>query len=360
MMKSRMRVGLVGFGRIAESAHRPAWLALPGVDVVAVADCCRERREAAAEQVVGVRTYLSCQEMLETERLDCLDICTPPYDHAPSIVAACEHRVQRIVCEKPLTTTPEGLQAIEDAQARSGCQVYTVNSWLQSDLHRLVRMVLEAGTIGVVEAVTLRTFRPDCAIGVACWEPRWRTNPVYAGGGIVLDHGWHQLYLVARWIGTDPVEVEARLQTVQARHAPVEDKAVIDLGFSSAKGRIELSWAAPGRSNDGEIRGTRGTVVIGDEGLIVRTEGGDTSHAYGERLSDSSYHPDWFSALFARVLADRSGRVAQANRQEAAMLLRTLFSAYRAAAAREKSVTEDLPLHRQEGLVTADALRRRS
>jgi predicted dehydrogenase len=124
------------------------------------------------------------------------------------------------------------------------------------------------------------------------------------------------------------VDVAATLRTVQERHAPVEDYAVLDLRFPAARGRIELSWAAEGRANDGEIVGTRGTIRIADEGVTISSRDGTVDHRYGERLSDSSYHPDWFGALFASILADARREQGRENMREAGMLVDTLFKAY--------------------------------
>ena len=298
------RVGLVGFGRIAESAHLPAWHGLPGVEVVAIADHCPARSDAAEAAAPGARIFDNCAAMLDEMRLDCLDICTPPHDHTPSILAGCEADISQIICEKPLAASTADYDTIADAQAWSGSQVYTINTWVQSDLHRLVTAAVAEGAIGEVRHVRLRTLRPDCALGVSSWQPRWRTDPFYAGGGIVLDHGWHQLYLMARWIGAAPTGVQARLRTVHALHAPVEDEADIDLVFPNATGRIELSWASSHRVNDGEIIGTRGRIKIEDDRLAIQSGDETRILPYGERLSDSSYHPEWFQALFTRVRAD--------------------------------------------------------
>ncbi len=321
-------MGIVGYGKIAELAHMPAWMALPSADVVAIADTCPVRRAAALDALPHAHVYETCADMLRSEMLDVLDVCTPPSNHSPSIVAGCTARVGRIVCEKPLTAAPEEYRAIASAQSTSGSQVFTVNSWLQSDLHRLISRELRNGTIGRVTHVKLRTLRPDCALGVPSWQPRWRTDPKYAGGGIVLDHGWHQLYLMANWIGTKPEGLSAKLDTVKPLHLPVEDVATLDIDFPDATGRIELSWAAPTRTNDGEVVGTRGTIAIEDDRLVVHTDAGEETRPYGERLSDSSYHPEWFISLFNQILSDESRATGQANLREAKMLLTTLFQAY--------------------------------
>jgi predicted dehydrogenase len=338
MSTKTYRVGLVGYGRIAESAHLPAWQALPGVEVVAIADPCLERRVAAVIAAPSARAYENCVEMLRQTPVDCLDICTPPHDHTPSILAGCAAGVGQIVCEKPLAASIVDYNTIADAQAESGSQVYTINSWIQSDLHRLVTAAVAEGAIGDVRHVTLRTLRPDCALGVASWQPRWRTDPSYAGGGIVLDHGWHQLYLMARWIGADPTSVRAHIRTVQPVHAPVEDEAELDLSFPNATGRIVLSWASSNRTNDGEIVGTRGTIKIEDNQLSIRSDRGEQVLLYGERLSDSSYHPEWFQALFAKVRADVHRHEGVRNLREAEMLVSTLFAAYQPARMSAKAV----------------------
>ncbi len=336
------QVGLVGFGRIAESAHMPAWRSLPNVEIAAVADTCPVRRAAVAAILPAARVYTSADELLDRESLDVIDICTPPHDHAPSILKACARGVRRIVCEKPLTVSRAEFRAISAARSASNCQVFTINTWLRSDLHRLVTHILAEGTIGQIRHVTLRTLRPDCALGVPSWQPRWRTMPRYAGGGIVLDHGWHQLYLMANWIGAMPVWVAAQTGTALPVHLPVEDHAHIHLTFPDATGRIELSWAAGGRTNDGEIIGADGTILIEDDGLLVRTKSGEQTLRYGERLSDSSYHPEWFTALFSQILADDSHDEATRNLDEAEMLLGVLLHAYGDTGA-ERTATDFAP-----------------
>jgi predicted dehydrogenase len=133
---------------------------------------------------------------------------------------------------------------------------------------------------------------------------------------------------MANWIGTKPENVSAKLDTVEPRHLPVEDVATLDIEFPRSTGRIELSWAAPTRTNDGEIVGTKGSIAIEDECIVVRTDAGDDTRPYGERLSDSSYHPEWFVSLFNKILGDDSRATGQANLREAKMLLTTLFRAY--------------------------------
>ena len=65
--------------------------------------------------------------------------------------------------------------------------------------------------------------------------------------------------------------MSAVTRTVDGRHLPVEDEALIDMQFARGKGRIELSWAAESRTNDGSIRGSRGEIRT--LGIETRSDG---------------------------------------------------------------------------------------
>lgn len=326
-----MRVGLIGVGRVAESAHIPAWLNIPGVDLTAMADPSPERRALAPMLAPKARIYASGDEMLARENLDIVDVCSAPDSHADYIIAACARGIDRIVCEKPLTVSESEFARIAFAQATTSTRIVTVNTWIHSDLHALVHETITSGVIGAVKSVTLRTLRPDCALGTESWRPRWRTEKHSAGGGIILDHGWHQLYLMLSWLGTDVQAVSAQTRTTNPIHLPVEDEAEIDVVFPTSRGRIELSWAADERGNDGLIEGTTGRILIQDNGILIEQEAGPVERVYNSRLSASTYHPDWFETMFREVVLapDRTG--ADRNFVEAGLLTGTLAAAYRSA-----------------------------
>ena len=100
-----IQVGFVGLG------GRARWIlkneALPGAEVVAVADCFLPRLDEAAGQVAGGdkwRKYQHYQEMLEKEKLDAVFVETTT--HARVLIAI--HAMQAgcdIYCEKPQSLT---------------------------------------------------------------------------------------------------------------------------------------------------------------------------------------------------------------------------------------------------------------
>lgn len=96
------RVGLVGFGSIAEHGHLPAWCSFSGVEVVAVADVSVERLERARAALPHADLYSSPLELIARADVNIVDICTPPSTHIDFLLAACRRGAVDVVCEKPL------------------------------------------------------------------------------------------------------------------------------------------------------------------------------------------------------------------------------------------------------------------
>lgn len=325
------RIGLVGFGSIAEHGHLPAWRSLEGVQIAAVADISASRLDQARRMLPDAAVFNSPEELIQRADIDGVDICTPPGTHVDLITAACERGIADIICEKPLVLSEEEYLAVARARRMSGSRVISVNNWAHSGLNRTVRRALSAGTIGAVREITLRVGRPDIALGNEGWNPRWRTDVRHAGGGIILDHGWHQLYLLMGWVGERVQTVSATTRTVDARHLPVEDEAVIDMHFPAARGHMELSWTAGGRENDGLIRGTRGAIKTFDDRIVIERDGGRRAVPFGDRVSRSSYHPEWFADVFRNTVLVKSRCEADRNFAEAGAVIGTIRAAYRSA-----------------------------
>lgn len=327
------RMGLVGFGSIAEHGHLPALQSFPGVQVVAVADVSAERLARAHELLPEATLYESPIDLITGSDLTGVDICTPPNTHADLIIAACGRGLVDVICEKPLVLTEEQYRRVAHARKVSGSRVVSVNNWMHSDLNRYVSSVLKEETIGAVHSIELRTGRPAAALGNAGWMPRWRTDLAHSGGGIILDHGWHQFYLLLGWMDEPIQTVSATARTIDPHHAPVEDEATVDVQFANATGRVELSWISQERTNGGYIEGSDGAITIHDDRIEVKSGAGTRELRFAGRLTQSSYHPDWFQAMYRCNLLDEDRAEADRNFAEAGVLVSAIQAAYDSAKA---------------------------
>lgn len=329
--RPKLRVGLIGFGAIAEKSHLPAWQSFAHVNIVAIADASEARLAAAAVALPNTALFRDAEDLMANADVNIVDICTPPDSHMATIVAACDRGIPNIICEKPLVRTEGEYAAVTGARARSGSRVVSINNWAYSQMNRAVLHALRTGMIGRPVRIDLCIGRPDIALGSDGWNPRWRSDPLHAGGGILMDHGWHQFYLMMGWIDQPLKTVSARMRTVDKRHHGVEDEAEVELQFAHGVARLELTWTAERRTNGGIIQGEHGSITIFDDHITVHTTAQQHDIYFDTLVSQSSYGTDWFREVFSDTILSCDRREADRNFREAGLVVGALRAAYRSA-----------------------------
>jgi predicted dehydrogenase len=151
--------------------------------------------------------------------------------------------------------------------------------------------IAASGEIGEIRHVELHALRR--APAAEALPGSWRLDPALAGGGILVDHGWHNLVVIRRLLGGPARRVCARLTG-----RPVDREATVYIEFPDATALMHLSWLAAERANRGVVYGTRGAVELLDDKLRVAPVGGSARlETFPEKLSASSSHPEWFEAV---------------------------------------------------------------
>src|SRR5262249_41510243 len=153
--------------------------------ITAIADVSEARRELARRLCPHARVYEDARSLLQAEadRLDFVDIATPPCDHA-AIAHAALARGLHVLCEKPLATSAHDAHGMLDHAAQAKRVIFPGHNYKHAPVIRAVREVLDSGRLGPVRLVTLDTFRTTHAKGVPEWQPDWRRVRKYSGGGI--------------------------------------------------------------------------------------------------------------------------------------------------------------------------------
>lgn len=310
-----LRGAVVGYGFIASRGHVPAYRqsGAPGdrarFEVVAVADPTPARQAAARADLPGARVYDDYRAMLEREAhaLDFVDVAVPPSLHAQVTHAALDLGLH-VICEKPLARTGEEARAMA-AHARDARRVlYPCHNYKHAPVVRAVRSMLDEGVIGDVGLVTLHTFRSTHAKGVAEWNPDWRRQRAFAGGGIAMDHGSHTFYLAFDWLKGHPRSVSARSWS-QGGH-DTEDNLTCSVTFDRGAASAHLTWTAGVRKVIYTLHGDRGAIRVEDDAVelsvMTRTAEGDR-WAQRQRAVSSSWmdasHAAWFRAMHQQFAA---------------------------------------------------------
>jgi predicted dehydrogenase len=360
-MKRTLRGAIVGYGFIMEKGHVAAYGEraermraegrTPDVEIVAVADVCRERREAAAKRFPGVRTYSDFLELVDAEagNLDFVDIATPPAKHA-AVARAALARGLHVLCEKPLATTITDARDMLDSALAAKRVLFPCHNYKHAPVIRSVRRIIESGAIGRVHLVTLQTFRNTHARGVSEWRPDWRRERRHSGGGIAMDHGSHTFYLAFEWMRSYPTALSGRMSNMST--FDTEDDFSCSLKFPTGVATAHLSWQAGVRKVIYTIHGDHGAIRVEDDhievarnraGRVVGNANVDWQFERQEIPSDwmDSSHATWFNTLFdgfKKAIAE--GQWVGKEAEESFLCIQLIQTAYASA----QQGSKELPL----------------
>jgi predicted dehydrogenase len=284
-----MRGALVGYGTIA-SGHHEAHLAMRDVRIAAVADPIGTRRDAARRRDPRVSTYESLRELLDSGRVDFVDVCSPPAYHLDHQLAALDAECH-VVCEKPfLLSTSDFLQLIEKLRGRDRV-VYPSHNYKFSPVIRHLLERVQSPDFGTVVTGRFRTSRLGHARGVEEWEPHWRRMPQYSGGGILQDHGPHSVYLAGLVANATADSVSCTVANIQPKgFDDTEDTASLCIQFAGGfEARMDLTWAAQERLTSYEVTGTPQTIVVENDKTTIWDGGAPTRHVIPSDFDDPSH-----------------------------------------------------------------------
>lgn len=303
-----LKGAVIGYGFIAENGHVPAYSAariagLP-IEIVAVADSCATRREKARAQHPMLRVYDDHRSLMDAERgLDFVDICTPPSEHARIGHAALE-RGLHVFCEKPIATTTRDAASLLRHALRAQRVFFPSHNYKHAPVMKAVRRVLDSGRVGRVHLVTLQTFRNTHARGVEEFNPDWRRDRRYSGGGIAMDHGSHTFYLAFDWLGGFPNSITAKASRLGGHDT--EDEFCCTMSFPNGVASAHLTWNAGVRKVIYTVHGDSGAVRVEDDDIEVSVsvldDGGSlrwerTRERVSSEWLDAS-HVHWFRSVF--------------------------------------------------------------
>ncbi len=96
-----------------------AWKELTGARLVAVCDRDRARAEAVARRFGIPRVYDNAERLIDSEKLDFVDVAVGPEAHAALVLLAARHRVP-VICQKPMALDFPSCQQMVDACREAG------------------------------------------------------------------------------------------------------------------------------------------------------------------------------------------------------------------------------------------------
>ncbi len=269
-----IRWGIIGVGNVTEVKSGPGFQKAENSALVAVMRRNGDLARDYAQRHNVPRWYDNAQYLIRDEAVDAIYIATPPHVHKEyTLMAAAAGKP--IYCEKPMALThadcQEMITACEDADVPLWVAYYrrAMAKFLK------VKALVEGGTIGEIQTVTVRLHKRPMQI-VDDQIP-WRVQPAISGGGIFVDMGSHMLDLLDFLLG--PIASAQGHATNRAGLYPAEDNVVASFTFESGViGSGSWSFCADAEIDETILYGTKGQIAYScfDEEPLILTRQGDT------------------------------------------------------------------------------------
>lgn len=242
----KLGIGMIGLGWPGQR-HIEAYLKRDDVEIVAVSDLNSELVEETRSRFnLKSEAFSDYHDLLTSDRVDAVSICTPNFLHAPMAIDALAAN-KHVLLEKPLANTLEqGLRIAEAAAKSDRALMIGFNNRYRKD-SRLLKQQIEEGRLGDIyyaKAGWLRDANDFFLTG-------WFTQKSKSGGGPLIDLGVHMLDLSLWFMGNPrPVSVSGsvyhKFTDVMRKNAPdadVEDLATalikLDNGGTIT---LDVSW----------------------------------------------------------------------------------------------------------------------
>lgn len=347
----RIRITLVGCGRISRNHIKSIALHHDRAELVALCDIEQVRLDSAQQWVSEAaqdhpaaahkpEQFIGYDKLLDAIKtgvlcVDLIVLTTPSGLHPAQAIAAAEVGVH-VCTEKPMATCWEDGVAMVKACDDAGVRLFVVKQNRFNSTLQLVKRQVEAGRFGQLAMVSVNVFwqRPQSYYDQDSWRGTWALD-----GGALMNQASHYIDLLDWLIG--PVESLSASIATLGRDIEAEDTAAIQLRWKNgALGTMAVTMLAYPKNLEGSITilGETGTVKIGgpavnqiehwsfadkqpDDGLVEKASY-ETTSVYGFG------HPPYY----ANMLDDLQGKAeALCDGRQGLLSLELLSAAYRSA-----------------------------
>ena len=255
MREKKLRIGIIGAGRIGRVHAESLAFRIPEATPSAIADINGDAAQEVAERCGIPRVATDSKEILNDPAIDAVLICSPTETHANLIVGAARAG-KHVFCEKPIDHSLSNIDRALQEVKRSGVKLQVgFNRRFDANFLRVHNAILqgEIGTPHLMHIVSRDPGPPPLSY-------------IKTSGGIFLDMTIHD-FDMARFLVGD--EVESIYATGGVRVDPEIgkagdlDTAVIVLQFKNGViGTIDNSRkAAYGYDQRVEILGSKGAIA---------------------------------------------------------------------------------------------------
>ena len=306
MRQTTIRGGIVGCGAVVTTTHLPAWRRVGDAEIVAVCDQREEVARVVARRWGVPAAYGDLSQMLAKEKLDFVDICTPPLTHYQLTIQAIEAGLHVIV-EKPMATSLNEADEMVAAAKEHGIKLCVVHNILFSPVVQKAKSLVDRGVIGKLLAVDIHILEPPERF--LAQRDHWCHH---LPGGVFNEVEPHSVYLASAFLGKIHT-VKAIVRKQSEFPWATADELKVLLEAEKGLGALTVSCNSPRDSKTLDIFGTKGSVHLDYLAQIIIRRRHRSLQLHGMIL-------DRLDLISPVITAAATGVVSQLQRQKRSRL----------------------------------------
>jgi len=271
----RVKLGIIGCGRITQGCHLPAIAETDSVELVAA---CDANEELATNVISSHGAKWACdnvEQLCQSEDVEAVVICLPHHLHAQAVLTAARGG-KHILVEKPFANTTAECDEMINAAGQSGVVLMVGHVMRFSAEFQQLKSVIDRGDVGVPVSIRARRLTSHKTADADWWKSREKC------GGLVIPLNGSHIFDTIFWIfNSSPVRVFAVGQTIQRDIWEGEDEADIIIEMDNGtKAIVSLSFNSSHRVNDILIVGDKDCLYSAEQDLQVEKETGKANEEF--------------------------------------------------------------------------------
>lgn len=260
---------LIGAGRRGLGAHLPALDAGGHFRLTGIIDTNERIARLREISALTVPMYDSLEPVLAGQRPDLAIVATPHDSHVPLAKRLLRAGVPTLLEKPPARSAPELATLLKLSQELQTPLATSLPLHHQDGYQRFIRLL---------SSLELTDAEVSIRASVTSWQgtDSWRLSRERAGGGVLIDLGYHYLELIVACLGA-PDGKSVLLTRAPDAGCEVEDEAQVSLWFAERRLQVQL-WLRAGpetaKGSELSIRRDGALVYHGSAGGPVGTAPG--------------------------------------------------------------------------------------
>ncbi|MCT4593867.1 MAG: inositol 2-dehydrogenase [Anaeromicrobium sp.] len=198
----KVKVGIVGLGRLGIEHARNLAFKIPNAELIAVCSVVQEEVDKVQREWGIPYGYTNYDEMIKNEELEAVAVLSPSPFHVKQIVSALDAGLHVFV-DKPLGVTVEECREAEKAVERNEDKVFMVGFMRRYDpSYAYAKKLIDEGRIGKPFLIKCTSCDPEHTIDGAI---RFAAT----SGGLFIDMAVHDIDLARWYLGSEVDQIYA-------------------------------------------------------------------------------------------------------------------------------------------------------